>query len=252
MNDLRTIRANIDAFLHFLEDRTGRTSSTMIFPPKLIYYFLHMYRNKVTYEDKYIKAKSGQDLNIELTLPCIALKKIDMVECPCAPASGCYFFKSTHPIPKILSGLPNNVSLVHLTKNQKNYGIFTYVDWYNFEDKINSRITAQANQPYYTMKNINSDRHLYVYANVKEYPNLKAVSMSAIFNDPLEVAAFPTCGEKVFNLCSPLDEEFIIEEEIKSKVFELTFNGLAAMRNGSPGVDLFNNEVNETVGNVKA
>lgn len=247
----RSIRHAVESFRHFMEDRTGRPSSSMIYPPKLIYYFLKMYRNKVSYEDKFIKARSDMDLNIELTIPCVELEKVDQVECPCAPASGCEFFKSVHPLPKMLKGVPNSVTLLKQSRHQNNYGIFTFVDWYNFEDKINGRIKAQARQPYYTMKNINSKRHLYVYANIEEYSNLKAVVVSGIFNDPLEVSAFPVCGDTSNGLiCSPLDEEFIIEDEIQSKVFELTYNALASFKTASPGVDILNNDNNETVGPV--
>lgn len=248
----RTIRHAVEAFRHFMEDRTGRPSSSMIYPPKLIYYFLKMYRNKVSYEDKYIKAKSDMDLNIELTIPCVELEKVDQIECPCAPASGCEFFKSVHPLPKLLNGMPTSVTLLKQHSSQKNYGIFTYVDWYNFEDKINGRFKAQARQPYYTMKNINSNRHLYVYANMEEYSSLKSVTVAGIFNDPLEVSAFPICGEDKESsiICSPLDQEFLIEDEIQSKVFELTYNALMGFKNASPGVDILNNNNNETVGPV--
>lgn len=246
----RTIRHACEAFRHFMEDRSGRPSSSMIYPPKLIYYFLKMYRNKVSYEDRFIKAKSNIDLNIELTIPCVELEKVDQVECPCAPASGCFFLKSVHPLPKMVNGIPNSVTLVKQDSSQRNYGHFTYVSWYNFEDKLNGRMKAQARQPYYTLKNINSKRHLYVYGSAVEYQNLNAVAVSLIPNDPLEVAAFPICGEFNKVICSPLDQEFIIEDEIQSKVFELTYNALMGFKNSAPGVDILNNNNNETVGPV--
>ncbi len=245
----RSIRHAVEGFRVFLETKDGRPHSSIRYPPKLIYYFLKTYRNKVSFEDRFIKSRSNQDLNIELTIPCIELEKVDLVECPCAPASGCYFFKSVEKIPKMLNGIPNAVSLVHQNDNQKNYGAFTYVDWYNFKDKINSRLKAQAKAPYFTMKNINSKRHLYVYANTGGITNLKAVTISAIFNDPLEVASFPICGEEAKLVCSPLDEEFIIEDEIQGKVFELTYNALMGFSNASLAPDNLNNNNNETVGN---
>lgn len=247
-DNIRSIRHAVESFRHFMEDRSGRPSSSMIYPPKLIYYFLKMYRNKVSYEDRYLRARSNEDLNIELTIPCVELQKIDQVECPCAPASGCMFFKSIHPLPVMLNGMPNSVTFIKQHSNQKNYGTFTYVDWYNFEDKLNGRVKAQAYQPYFTMKNIQSKRHLYVYGNVEEYSDIKAVAVAANFNDPLEVANFPTCGEKFNIVCNPLDEEFLIEDEIQSKVFELTYNALMGFKNATPGVDILNNNNNEAVG----
>ena len=148
MNDsIKTIRDAVEAFRHFFEDVSGRPSSSMAYPPKLIYYFLKMYKNKVSYEDKYIKSKTSSGINVELTIPCVELIKVDQVECPCAPASGCQFFKSKHPLPKMMNGMLNAVTLIKQHSSQKNYGIFTFVDWYSFEDKINSRIKAQAYQP---------------------------------------------------------------------------------------------------------
>lgn len=246
--NIKSIRHAVEAFKIFFEDRTGRPSSSMIYPSKLIYFFLKMYRNKVSYEDRYIKARSNEDLNVELTIPCVSLEEVDQVECPCAPASGCSFFKSTHPLPRMLNGMPNSVTLIKKDGKQKNYGAFTYVDWYNFEDKINGRVRAQATQPYFTMKNINSQRHLYVYANVEEYSSLQAVAVAGNFSDPLEVASFPVCGKELKELCSPMDEEFVIEEEIQSKVFELTYAALSGFKNASTGIDLLNNNNNDTVG----
>ena len=244
-DNIRTIRHAIEAFRSFLEDRSGRVSSDFAYPPKLIYYFLKMFRNRVSYED--ITSKSQYDLNIELTIPCVSLKKADMVECPCAPASGCEFLKSVHPLPKMLNGIPNSVTLLKKGPTN-NYGIFTYVDWYVFEDKINSRIPGQAKQLYYTVKNINSRRHLYVYANVEKYKDLQSVTVAGIFNDPLEVAKFPICGEKEPLLCAPLDEEFIIEDEIQSRVFELTYNALMGFKGAALGSDVLNNDNNEANG----
>lgn len=251
MSDLRTIRSATSAFKHFMEDRTGRPSSSVIYPDKLIYYFLRLYRNKVSYEDKYLKARADMDLNIELTIPCVELEKVDMVECPCAPRSGCEFFKSVHPLPKMLNGKPNSVTLLLQKADQPNYGKFSFVDWTHFQYKINSRIKAQAFQPYFTMKNINSKRHLYVYANMKNYNNLKAVAVAANFNDPLEVASFPVCGESDTTIsCNPLDQEFMVEDEILSKVFELTYNALSSFKNFNVGADILNNDNNETTNRV--
>lgn len=243
---ITTIRHAVESFRHFMEDRGGRPSSSMAYPPKLIYYFLNMYKNKVSYEDRYLTGKLDKDLNIELTIPCVELEKADMVECPCAPASGCVFFKSVHPLPRMNNGVPHSVTLIKKEIGQTDYGVFTFVDWYNFEDKIGSRVEAQRTQPYFTMKNINSSRHLYVYANSRDYPNLKAVAVSGQVMDPIEFAAFPICGEPT-QLCDPLEVDFTVEDSILSKVFALTFNALMSFKNGSPISDILNNNNNDTV-----
>jgi len=241
-----TIREVVEAFKHFMEERTGKSSSNFIYPPELIYYFLRTYANKINYQDRYIKAMGRTYSDTELVLPCVDLVKTDMVECPCAPASGCKFFKSKYPLPDMINGLPKTVSLIKTDGSQKNYGIFTFVEWENFEFKINSRIKAQATQPYYTIKKFDFKPYLYVYANVEEYGNLKAVTVAADFTDVIEVANFPICGKKVKKECNPLDLEFVIGKELESKVFEETFQALYNYKNFTIGQDLLNDDRNNT------
>lgn len=243
------IRSAVEAFRHFFEDKTGRPSSSVIYPAKLIYYFLKMYRNRALFEIEQSQGRGAYDLSTEMTIPCIELIKVDQVECPCAPASGCLFMKSKHPLPRMQNGVPHSVSLLKQHGSQKNYGSFTFVDWYKFEDKINGRIASQAFQPYFTMKNISSNRHLYVYGNSEEFEDLKAVSAVITPNDPLEFLSFPICGDDPI-LCNPLDVEFIIEDNIQSRVFELTFNALGGFRSMAPGADLLNNDSNDVVSSI--
>lgn len=247
---IATIRDAVSAFSHFFEDITGRPSSSMRYPPKLIYYFLKMYRNAAAYSDQRLGSGNNYDLNTEMTIPCVELIKVDQIECPCAPASGCYFLKSKYPLPRMRNGIPNSVTMLKQHKTQQNYGIFTYVDWYRFEDKLNGRLSGQALSPYFTMKNIvNGNRHLYVHANIDEYSDLKAVSVALIPNDPLELLSFPVCGSSE-QLCNPLDVEFIIEDEIQNRVFEMTFAALNGFKSTSLGADLLNNDNNDAIGGL--
>jgi len=247
--NIRSIRDNVEAFRHFFEDRSGKISSEFNYPPKLIYFFLKMYKAKASYEEGFSRSKPHQDINIEMVLPCVALEPIDHVEAPCFPASGCKFFKSVYPLPKIISGYPNAVTMVKQKgsgdSKQNNYGIFSFVDWFHFEHVVNSRIKGERTQLYYTMQNIRARNHLYVYGNAEEYSNLKGVKVALHPADPLEVAAFPVCGEPK-DLCNPLDEEFLIEEELRSYVFEMTFNALVNLKGSSNISDIYNNDNNET------
>lgn len=230
-----------------MEDKTGRISAQPKYPSMLIYYLLKMYRAKASYQsDSTINQFADSRLNVELTLPCVELEKVDMNECPCAPATGCYFFKSVNPLPKMTTGVPNAVTLIHQNNQQVGNGTFTYVDWYNFESRLQGVNPAQARQPYYTMKNFRTDRYLYVYRNLDDIKELKAVSVVGYFANPLEVASFPSCGDDG-HVCNPLDEEFFIEQELQSIVFEDTYRALAGFIGFPTGKDLLNNEQNETV-----
>lgn len=194
----------------------------------------------------------GIDEGVVQTLPCIELRKADQIECPCAPPSGCYFLKSLHPLPKMLDGLPLSVTtlLPDCHNCEKEIREFDYVRWYNMQYKINSRIEAQSRGLYYTIKDIDMDRHLYVYVNPR-YENLQAVAISAVFKDPLEVIAFPLCGEAESPVCNVLDQEFHIEQELQAQVFEQVFQALIQVRAGTPAGDILNNDNADQVAQTK-
>lgn len=242
-----TIREAVEAFRLFYEDRSGRPSDDFAYPPKLIYYYLNLYAQSVSYENRMSKSINNMDEGILLTIPCVELVKADVVECPCAPASGCTFLKSVHKIPKLLDGLP--LSVVTLGSECDNCDgemrEFDYVRWTNFSYKLNTRLEAQKRGLFYTMKNIDSNNHLYVYTN-SQFKDLKAVSVSGIFKNPLEVAAFPMCGEMEKYICNPLDKEFIIEEELQPKVFAQVFDMLSRFKDMSRVADILNNDNNDT------
>lgn len=244
---MNTIRDAIDAFLHFYEDRTGRPSQSISYPPKLIYYYLNMYHKRVLFQEKFRRSTLNIDEGIIQTIPCVELRKADQIECPCAPPSGCYFLKSLHPLPKLLDGLPLTVSTLapDCHNCEKEIREFDYVRWYNMQYKINSRVEAQQYGLYYTMKDIDLDTHLYVYTSDR-YPELKAVAVSGVFKDPLEVLHFPLCGEKSRPVCNVLDQEFHIEQELQAQVFELVFQALIQYRAGTPAGDIMNNSNNDS------
>lgn len=243
--EINTVRHTVESFRSFLEDRTGRASSnTFSWPPKLIYFYLNMFRNAVSFEDRLGDSLSGLDEGILLTIPCIELEEVDVTsECPCAPAKGCTWLKSVHQIPKSLSGIPHSVITIDGTTN------FDYVQWTQFEDKVaNSRIEALRYLPYFTVRNINSKHHIYLYTNSPktESGDLISVAVALIPKNPLEVYEFPVCGKRPDESCSPLDQEFTIEEELQHIVFERTFNALMNIQNSGTGADILNNNNNDT------
>lgn len=246
-----TIREAVEAFRLYFEDMSGRPSDDFSYPPKLIYYYLNLFRNAVTYEDRMRKSANNVDESIIMTLPCVELTKVDVVECPCAPASGCKFLKSKFKIPKLLDGLP--LSVVTLGSECDNCDPtiqeFDYVPWSNFQYKLTSRLSAQKTGLYYTMKNIDSEYHLYIYTNSK-YKDLKAVTLRGIFKNPIEVAEFPICNEIEKVICNPLDMTFIIEEELQPKVYEQVYLMLTRYKQATPTSDVLNNDNNDNASKV--
>lgn len=243
--EINSVRHAVESFRVFMEDRTGRpSSSTFAWPPKLVYYYLNMFRNAVAYEYRFSNSISGIDEGIILTIPCVELVEVDVTsECPCAPAKGCTWLKSVHQIPKSLTGIPHAVITIDGSTS------FDYVQWTQFEDKVvNARIEAQQVQPFFTVRNINSKHNIYLYTNSPktESGDLIRVAVALIPKNPLEVYEFPVCGKKPNESCSPLDQEFTIEEELQPVVFERTFNALMAIQNSGTGADILNNSNNDT------
>lgn len=180
------------------------------------------------FKDILTKKRMSFQENIISTIDCIGLNKVDLVECPCAPASGMYWFKSDYPLPKIIEGIPLAV------KSVEGFTEFSYVRWFDMEHKANSQDKADSMQNYYTFKNVNNNFHLYIYST-RGLDDLQGVSVAGIFQDPLDLLSFPSCGKIRKEPCSPLDELFIIPQEIKLEVFKETFrtlNALFAMNRG--------------------
>lgn len=243
-----TIRETVDAFLHFYEDRTGRPSQSVIYPPKLIYYYLNMYHKRVVYNEKLQRSRMNLDEGIIQTLPCVELRKVDQVETPFAPPSGCHFLKSLHPIPKMLDGLPLSVTTLVPDCNNcdKEVREFDYVRWYNMQYKINSRTPGQSDGLYYTIKDVDLDRHLYLYVNSR-YSDLHAVALTGVFTDPIETMNFPLCGQEASVVCNVLDKEFHVEPELQAQVFEFVLQALNSARSATPGFDILNNDNPDSV-----
>lgn len=249
--EINTIRHAVESFRNFVEDRTGRASSnTFAWPPKLIYYYLNMFRNEVSFANNLNNSMMGMDEGVKLTIPCAELVEVDVTsECPCAPTKGVTWLKSKHPIPKSLTGIPLEVTTIDEGSTS-----FTYIPWNQFEDRVvNSRLEAQRVQPYFTIRNIDSSSNIYIYTNspLTETGDLISVAIVLVPKNPLEVFQFPSCGKKIGDMCDPLDKEFTIEEEIQSQVFQRTLNAVATLQGVATGADILNNSNNDSKAQVQ-
>lgn len=234
--DLKTIRDYVDAFRMHVEDRTGKPSQIFSYPARFIYQLLRINRSYVMDMD----VSSDVDENQIITIPCVNLEEAPIVDCPCAPADGCYWFRSTHALPKFVNGQPLAVTTVDGNVQ------FNYVRWFNFPKKMRSRMKAHRVQPYYTFKNQDDLFHLYVYANAEicgeKLDQLQAVKVAGEFEDPLDVACYPVCGEFNTRCCDPLDQDWIIEPEYIIPVFDLTFENISKSKRLQPNSDILNND----------
>lgn len=196
----------------------------MHYPPKLIYYFLLLNKNLALSSDRYKKFNAKRNDGLLQTIPCVELIEVDLAsDCPCAPASGCTWMKSKHPIPELLSGSYEFVST--LTGKDT----FDGVKWGAFDTKLQSRMPQQRAGLYYTTRKIGNNIHLYIYNNSKitQTGMLKSVTISGIFKDPMEVQCFPTCGKNTSEVeCGLLDTEFVLPTELHGIIFDNTLRSL--------------------------
>lgn len=232
-----SIRAVINAFSHAVEEKTGRPFSTFKWPSSLIYYHLINNRAAIYYETRKANKLEGNFEDYSEVLPCVEMVKVDIVECPCAPKSGCYFMKSAEPLPGFIQGSPTVVT--SLTSMRK----YSFVEWSSFAQKINSRFESTNKELFFTTKSIKEKRHLYTY--IADDTEAISVQVAGIPIDPIEMFLYPVCGEKKKDLCNILDLKFTIEKRLATGLFDMTYNSLIARNNGTQIGDNTNNDIND-------
>lgn len=222
-----TLREHIDAYRIYLSDSTGRPSDEITYPNRLIGYELITAINSII-----PKVERRFMIQVAQTV-CLTMKEVDIVECPCAPAKGCTYMKSVEKIPSLI-GLPIDVSTADSSIT------YTYLEWTKFKHMTVSRIKAEREGAYYTVKNINDETHLYVYHR-ENTTNLKTVQFTAFPLDPIKLLA-ANCGGSNVN-CNPMDVQITIPELYMYDVFGLVSKklGVVLQLQGGKG-DVINND----------
>jgi len=142
------------------------------------------------------------------------MEKIDINECPCAPPSGCFFYRSVIPIPNPLTRYLEVDNII----GNKN---IAFLEWGEFRNKLNSRMNAERTDPYWTIRTMNGKTYLYLY----NYPE-KFVTVTSVWEDPLEVQLYPDCAGNVDPCKQYLDLEFIIDDAFVPLVIEASYRML--------------------------
>lgn len=237
MSSLRTIRDAVNAFKNFMEDASGRQHRQFIYPDKLVYYYLNLYAN--TMRSNYGSIVSNSDLTMVQTIPCVMFEGLDIVECPCAPTKGCTFYKNVTTVPPMINGMPTAVNSVD------GFVSYDYLSWYNFRDKLNSRLMVDRTRAYFTLKQLADGVDLYLYSS-NEVANPKAAAVTGVFTNPLDVLYYRKCDGDMKPMCNPLDDPFILPVDSQAKVFEATRNALLSLSQFTNIKDSYNNEANDT------
>jgi len=118
------------------------------------------------------------------TLDCVELVKALPYECPCLPAVGCQILRTKEPLPQPLTGLLNGHEIQSVTSLEGSLNI-PETTWEAKKHKKGNKYTA-AKPDFYIRNN-------YLYITTKKAPSV--ISITGLFDDPLEVDAFPSiCG----------------------------------------------------------
>jgi hypothetical protein len=226
------VTKNIEV-IRFLRNRLSSTDnrpeSTTPFSDRLVYEGLRVGRAKLLSD----KTRARESLNLEnyQTIGCIPIKEVDVVECPCAPRSGCSFRITEYDIPTSI-GTFLNVNSIDGSIN------YSYVEWDRFKYKIHGRRSSNKSRGYYTTKNTKRGVRLYLYNDIHK----SMVSVTSVFADPIKIYSYPNCDGLV-KCADPLNYPFPIDPDLLGAVYELASQMLRPL---APTADKLNNESDDS------
>ena len=165
---------------------------------------------------------------------CVELEEVNGNVCGLGPDSPCTIQKSVCPLPRIISNKIYDISSI----DGKGTVNFDYLKSNEVKYKLRSRSKQEREGVYVFMLNEGSDNYFYIVNN----PFLQGLKLQALFEDPLDAIKFKTCDNPE-PLCSPLDEEILLNERLIPLLKELVIKYLSSSM-GIPQ-DIFNNEIED-------
>lgn len=226
MSGQPTVREFLANFENWCIDLTGAP------PADNGYYSGAIYESFLSARATLVQAEQIKDLSslnkfVVQNVGCIKLQEVRVEECPCAPPSGCTWFRTEIPIPLPIGDLH---SVTSIGGNLEELQHFTYRPWHTIKFSLNARNPAERTRGYYTVKN----NYLYVVSS-----QIKAVSLSGVFFDPVETQRHPQC--EPFSDCLPfLDFPIYIDPAHLQTIVISTFQLISGMRANAP-LDTRNN-----------
>lgn len=215
----RTNRQVVQGIKTLIGDRTGKISDGNQWSTRLILFYLMIYRSRIVYEKRKQRWEQDHRFNRQ-TLNCVSLKKVDRADSLFSPNSGQFILKSRHFLPRPIMGkfdsVTNSMGTIH----------YEYVEWENFEFRLKGRYKAQKDLTYYTLKSTEEGVDIYLLNDTDKVD----LVVTGVFENPLEVIYYPGCGE-IRPFCNPLDDPFILDQELLTIVMELVVERLVNSRN---------------------
>lgn len=167
-------------------------------------------------------------------LGCIEVEELDIQQCPCAPVTGCTWYRTKSPVP-----LPLVTQTVSDTTGRIPYD---YIGWTGARGIPEKQPVSARKAKYYTFQPTGSGEvHIYLYSDTP----IKLFSMVAVFDKPLEAEIFPSCGDEDRAMkakCSPMDIPIYLDPSFVDLIIDEISQGLLAKKRAAPE-DNQNNDI---------
>lgn len=208
-----TIREAIHDYLHWLSS-TGEQSDDTETSAKALYQAL--LKSRAVVMTQLINA--GAKINEEAyqVLRCIELESRDVRECNLVPHSGCTLLRSTCPI-------PDTIKIQSITTQLGSVG-FSYTRWDKIKEKVGGRLKSSSKEKFYSLRTIEGKTYLYILNE----SDLKNITLTAIFEDPIEATLF--CGDNEEVKCNPMDTSFHTPQSLLDSIIKQTWDSTIRVR----------------------
>ena len=225
-----TNRAVIATVKHSIAD-LGPISDETSFSNRELYFLLLRFRSAIISQKMRDRNSTVSRYNYQ-TIECLTLEDVPPGECPCFPTDNKTFKRTKLAIPKTIGNILSVIS-------PGNDITYNYIQWDAIQDLRTSRFEAEKNKPVYTIKTTKDGAYLYLYND----KHGELITVTGIFENPLEVQNFPDCEGNIDNCFSPLDQEFIIDPELLPVIYDMLLNSKYKFR---PRItDNYNNDVDD-------
>lgn len=229
-----THRDAVETFKHPPGDVTGYIPDDSVWSDKFILQNLQEIRSAAM-KDILNTGDSISEFCFQ-TLGCVELVEVDRNECPCAPASGCYWLKTKRSIPTPI----RVVSITGVVAQGENPR-FSQIEWDKFQYIPKARIESMRNGKFWAMKNTHDKEfHIYLYGD----RFLEQVSITALFENPIHAAQFESCGVvDIEAKCNPMDVGYYTDAWIRDIVMRTAWQKLLPVRQAAPADQLNNDNI---------
>lgn len=158
------------------------------------------------------------DSSVYQVLPCVKLIKASPHECGSCVPDGCVVLRSQMKLPKGITGLSSTMLVTSLDGSVS----FEETTFENYRYRTGNKYTG--NKPAYYRRNG------YLYITLRK--ELKAVSVTDIYEDPIEAHIFPTIcdeGSSCNNCVDVMSLEFHIEGDLMKPLVQLANDELLVL-----------------------